>query len=430
MKNIITKLILLTLAIFGVAMGSILSAQKPVEATPMLAQETIVFAAGCFWGVEKHFDHFEGVISAESGYVGGNYKNPTYDDVVKYRRLDKNSKIVNYTEGVKVVFDTRKVDTATLIRSFWELHDPTQLNGQGNDIGNNYRSALFYKNEAQKQVALDTKKVYQSLLINAGYGQIVTEIEPLLKFYNAEKYHQDYLVKNPFGYCPNHATGVKFEKEMKKVLVTKPLGGKEIIVIGSPVFCPYCDKFEEDVSNSYKGTLPMRTVLASSLKGFDIETKIFATPTILFIEDGKEVIGHVGYMDKKLFYKTLGAFKLGKGSQAYQVAFHEGTDAPGCKQYKIFENTPDGVFIDKLSGEILFDTRDRFHSGTGWLSFYKAKDGAVIERDDSSFGMTRIALVSKTSGIHLGHVFPRADGRRRFCIDATVLEFVPRGDVK
>jgi peptide methionine sulfoxide reductase msrA/msrB len=430
MKNIITKLILLTLAIFGVAMGSILSAQKPVEATPMPAQETIVFAAGCFWGVEKHFDHFKGVISAESGYVGGNYENPTYDDVLKYRRLSNNSKIVNYTEGVKVVFDARKVDASTLIKSFWELHDPTQVNGQGKDIGNNYRSALFYTNEGQKKVALQTKKEYQSLLTNAGYGKIVTEIKPLEKFYNAEKYHQDYLAKNPFGYCPNHATGVKFQKEKVEVAVTKPLGGKEIIVIDSPGYCPYCEKFEEEVGESYKGSLPMRTVLASSLKGFDIETKIFATPTILFIEDGKEVIGHVGYMDKKLFYKTLGAFKLGKNSQAYQVAFHEGTDAPGCKQYKIFENTPDGVFIDKLSGEILFDTRDRFHSGTGWLSFYKTVDGAVVERDDSSYGMKRTALVSKTSGIHLGHVFLRADGRRRFCIDATVLEFVPRADIK
>ncbi|MDF1878089.1 peptide-methionine (S)-S-oxide reductase MsrA [Sulfurimonas sp. SAG-AH-194-C20] len=386
----------------------------------------IIFAAGCFWGVEKHFDHFEGVIKAESGYVGGNYANPTYDDVLKYRRLKDGSKIVNYTEGVKVTFDNSKVKAKTLIKSFWELHDPTQANGQGNDIGNNYRSAIFYTNDTQEKAAKSTKDSYQNLLIKNGYGTIVTEIKPLKKFYNAEGYHQDYLAKNPYGYCPNHATGVKFKKERQKVAFTKPLGGKEIIVITSPNFCPYCEKFEADVSDSYKGSLPMRTVLASTLKGFTLDTQLYATPTILFIEDGKEVIGHVGYMDSKKFYKTLGAFKLGEDSKAYQVAFHEGTDAPGCKQYKIFENTPDGVFIDKLSGEVLFDTRDRFHSGTGWLSFYKAKDGAVIERDDSSFGMKRIALVSKTSGIHLGHVFERADGRRRFCIDATVLEFVPR----
>lgn len=390
----------------------------------------IVFAAGCFWGVEKHFDHFDGVIKAESGYVGGNYANPTYEDVLKYRRLKDGSKIVNYTEGVKVTFDNSKVEAKTLIKSFWELHDPTQVNGQGNDIGNNYRSAIFYTNATQEQASKSTKVDYQNLLTQNSYGKIVTEIKPLKKFYNAEGYHQDYLAKNPFGYCPNHATGVKFKKEKTKTEVATPLGGKEIVVIKSEGYCPYCEKFEEDVSASYKGSLPLRTLTARSLKGFEIKTKIFATPTVLFIEDGKEVIGHVGYMSSEKFYKTLGAFKLGKNSQAYNVAFHEGTDAPGCKQYKIFENTPDGIFIDKLSGETLFDTRERFHSGTGWLSFYKASDDAVVELEDNSHGMKRVALVAKTSGIHLGHVFPRADGRRRFCIDATVLEFVPRAEIK
>ncbi len=414
-------------------MGNMLFAEKITESkiqTLMQNKETIVFAAGCFWGVEKYFDNMNGVISAKSGYVGGNYDNPTYDEVLRYRDIPKNSNIVNYAEGVEVVYDKTKVSSKTLIKSFWELHDPTQANGQGNDIGSNYRSGIYFTTPQQESIALETKKEYQSLLTKAGFGTIATEIKPLVKFYDAEGYHQDYLKKNPFGYCPNHATGVKFAKSKEKVAFIKPLGAKEIIVIKSEHYCPYCEKFEEDVSSQYKGSVPMRTVLAKELKGFEIETKIYATPTILFIEDGKEIIGHVGYMDSKTFYKTLGAFKLGKDSQAYQVAFHEGTDVAGCKQYKIFQDTPDGVFIDKLSGEILFDTRDRFYSGTGWLSFYKAKDGAVIEKDDSSYGMSRTALVSKTSGIHLGHVFPRADGRRRFCIDATVLEFVPRAEVK
>ena len=391
---------------------------------------SIVFAAGCFWGVEKHFDHFEGVVKAESGYAGGNYANPTYEDVLKYRKLKSTDVTKNYAEAVKVTFDNEKVQAKTLIKSFWELHDPTQINRQGNDVGNNYRSAIFYTNTIQESAAKSTKKKYQNLLIQNGYGKIVTEIKPLKNFYPAESYHQDYLEKNPYGYCPNHSTGVKFTKEQSKKELVTPLGGKEIVVIKSENYCPYCEKFEADVSGAYKGTVPMRTLLASSLKGFDIKTKIYATPTILFIEDGKEVIAHVGYMDSAKFYKTLGAFKLGKDSKAYNVAFHEGTDAPGCKQYKIFKDTPDGVFIDKLSGDILFDTRERFHSGTGWLSFYKSADGAVEEKTDYSYGMKRVEIVAKKSGIHLGHVFPRADGRRRFCIDATVLEFVPRGEIK
>jgi len=386
----------------------------------------IVFAAGCFWGVEKHFEHMPGVVKAESGYAGGNYANPTYDTVLKHRR-DKDG---NYAEAVRVTFDNSKTDATTLIKSFWELHDPTQINGQGNDIGNNYRSAIFYTTTNQEKIAKETKEQYQDILIKNGYGKIVTQVEPLTKFYVAEGYHQDYLEKNPRGYCPNHATGVKFKKEDAKKDFIMPLGGKEIIVIESEGFCPYCEKFAMDVTEHYKGSVPLRTVHAKNLKGFDIKTKLYATPSILFIEDGKEKIGRVGYMDAKEFYKTLGDFKLGKNSESYNVAFNEGTDNRNCKQYDIFKDTPDGVFIDKLSGEVLFDTRERFHSGTGWLSFYKAADGATIEKEDNRYGMKRTEIIAKKSGIHLGHVFPREDGRRRFCINATVLEFVPRAEIK
>lgn len=390
---------------------------------------SIVFAAGCFWGVEKHFEHFAGVVKAESGYAGGSYENPTYEDVLAKRGLKLDSKIVNHAEAVKVTFDNSKVSAKTLIKSFWELHDPTQINRQGHDVGNNYRSAIFYTNMNQKNVAQETKRSYQELLTKSGYGKIATEIKQLEKFYPAEEYHQDYLQKNPYGYCPNHSTGVKFAEEKVKKEVITPLGGKEIIIIEAEGYCPYCEKFQMDVSSSYKGTIPLRTVVARSLDGFEIKTKMFATPTILFIEDGKEVMGHVGFMDRADFYKTLGEFKLGKNSESYNVAFNEATDRRFCKQYDIFKDTPDGVFVDKLSGEILFDTRERFHSGTGWLSFYKAVDDTTIEKEDNSYGMQRVEIIAKKSGAHLGHVFPREDGRRRFCINATVLDFIPRDKI-
>ena len=117
----------------------------------------IVFAAGCFWGVEKHFESFEGVVDVKSGYVGGNYPNPSYEKVLRLRALsiDNEEGIINHTEGVLVKFDTDKIKTVTLIQSFWEIHDPTQLNRQGNDIGNNYRSAIFYTNEEQKNIAYE-----------------------------------------------------------------------------------------------------------------------------------------------------------------------------------------------------------------------------------------------------------------------------------
>jgi len=132
-------------------------------------------------------------------------------------------------------------------------------------------------------------------------------------------------------------------------------------------------------------------------------------------------------MDKKDFYKALGEFKLGVNSEAFNVAFKQGTDGRYCKQYNIFKNTPDGVFVDKLSGDILFDTKDRFNSHSGWLSFFKAVDGSTIENKDTSYGMVRVEVIAKNSGVHLGHVFNDApNGRRRFCINATVLDFVPR----
>jgi peptide methionine sulfoxide reductase msrA/msrB len=396
----------------------------------MLAE--IVFAAGCFWGVEKHFENIPGVVDVKSGYVGGNYDNPDYRQVLTFKKLplENKYKIVNHTEGVLVKFDKEKINAKELVKSFWELHDPTQVNRQGNDIGNNYRSAIFYTNDYQKEISFNTKKQYQTLLTNAGFGEIATEIKPLEKFWEAEEFHQDYLVKNPNGYCPTHATGVKFNQEKTKDLkVITPLGGKEILVLEAEGFCPYCEKFKEDVSSKYNGDIILRTVYANQLKDFKIKTKFDATPTIVFIEDGIEVASNRGYLSPKEFYEALGKFKLGADSESFNVAFNKGTDARFCKQYDIFKNTPDGVFVDKLSGDILFDTKDRFNSGTGWLSFYKAKEGSVVEKPDYSYGMIRTEVLAKKSGIHLGHVFNHRD-KRRFCINATVLDFIPRDKIK
>ena len=425
----------------------------------------IVFAAGCFWGVEKNFEHTPGVVDVVSGYTGGNYDNPTYrqvlanrkninskEDINSFNFLDiikkiskhdeednakLNQRIINHTEAVKVTYDTKLVSTEFLIKNFWELHDPTQTDGQGNDKGNNYRSAIYWTNDQQKQIALNTKNQYQTLLNNKGFGKIVTELKPLTKFWKAEEYHQDYLEKNPNGYCPNHKTGVKFANkgmikkqlsetynEHLKNVVLEPLIGKEIVVIESDAYCPYCVAFKKKVLNNYQGSIPIRSVFAYNLKGYTIKTPTFATPTILFIENGVEKAGFQGYLSPEEFYKALGKFKLGK-SKAFDIAFNQGTEGKFCKQYDIFKNTPDGVFVDKLSGAPLFNTNDRFNSKSGWLSFTKAIDNATIEKPDNSYGMNRIEIISKSTGIHLGHVFEDGpDGNRRFCINANVLDFI------
>ncbi len=427
----------------------------------------IIFAAGCFWGVEKNFEQISGVIEVTSGYAGGNYNDPTYhqvlankddskafnflnilkkipwsdeeedeeEDETNNKKDDKN--IINHAEVVKVIYDTKLVSTEFLIKNFWELHDPTQTDGQGNDKGNNYRSAIYWTNEEQKEIALNTKDAYQQLLNEQGFGKIVTELKPLDKFWPAEDRHQNYLANNPNGYCPNHKTGVVFadkgeikEKlsgtynEHLKNLILKPIKGKEIVVIESDAYCPYCVAFKQKVLNNYKGSIPIRSAFAHNLKGYTIKTPTFATPTILFIEDGVEHSGFQGYLAPKEFYKALGKFKLGD-SKAFDIAFNQGTESRFCEKYDIFKNTPDGVFVDKLSGVALFDTDNRFNSKSGWLSFTKAIDNTTIEKPDNNYGMNRTEIISKSTGIHLGHVFEDGpNDMRRFCINATVLDFV------
>ena len=415
----------------------------------------IFFAAGCFWGVEKNFESIEGVVDVVSGYSGGNYDNPTYEAVLKNRRLqsegflsvlkniglsdeekEKNKNtLINHTETVKVVYDSSQVSTETLIKNFWEIHDPTQFNRQGNDVGNNYRSAIYWTNDEQKNIAIETGLAYQKLLSAKGYGDIVTEMAALDKFWPAEDYHQDYIARNPNGYCPDHSTGVKFAQQEDSTeydQVIEPLQGKEIIVIGPEVegTCLFCLEFEKKVTSSYNGTIPMRSAPASALKGFDLKTPTWATPTIIFIEDGKEIWSHQGMMTSEEFYKALGEFKLGVGSEAYNVAFNEGTDKRFCVQYQIFKDTPEGVFVDKLSGRPLFDTAYRFDSKSGWLSFTQPVENEVYEKVDTSYGMIRTEIRSVSSDIHLGHVFNDGpNGLPRYCINATVLEFVPREEV-
>jgi peptide methionine sulfoxide reductase msrA/msrB len=414
----------------------------------------IFFAAGCFWGVEKNFESFDGVLDVVSGYSGGSYDNPTYEAVLKNRKLqndgflsvlkniglsdeekakNKNS-LINHTETVKVVYDSSQVSTEALIKNFWEMHDPTQFNRQGNDVGNNYRSAIYWINDEQKKIAIETGRIYQKLLSAQGYGEIVTEMAALDKFWPAENYHQDYLLRNPNGYCPDHSTGVKFVKESSENFgqEIEPIGSKEIIVIGPEVegSCLFCIEFERKVTSKYNGSIPLRSTPASTLKGFDIQTPTWATPTIIFVEDGKEVWAHQGIMSSEEFYQALGEFKLGKSSEAYNVAFNEGTDRRFCKQYEIFKNTPEGVFVDKLSGRPLFDTAYRFDSKSGWLSFTQPIENEVYEKVDTSYGMIRTEIRSVSSDIHLGHVFNDGpNGLPRYCINATVLEFVPREEV-
>ena len=402
---------------------SALAAPSISEAT--IHSEKIILGSGCFWGAEKGYESLPGVIDAVSGYADGDGVQPTYREITKLKhKFNPN----NHAEVVEVSYNTNIISTADLLMHYFESHDPTQLNRQGNDVGTQYRSIILYSNEDQRLVIQEIGSAYQALLSDAGYGKLTTVIKPITKFYKAENYHQDYIKKNPNGYCPDHSTGVKFNNKKQ---VTMPdnatlAKGKTIVVIEPEGYCPYCEKFKAEVVKNYLGNIPLVFRLASQLEGLRIDSPTWATPTILFLEEGKEVFGHQGYMSPKEFYEALGYFKLGD-SEAYRVAFDKGTDAKFCKEYEIFKNTPDGIFLDKLSGAPLFDTRDRFTSSTGWLSFTQPIDGSVYTKPDNSYGMRRTEIRSATSDIHLGHVFPDGpNGSSRYCINATVLDFKQR----
>ena len=171
----------------------------PVQSVPA-GSEVVYLALGCFWGAEKLYWKAPGVTNTAAGYQGGYTPNPSYEEVCSAR--------TGHTEIVKVSYDPQKTSLEDLLKIFFENHDPTQGMRQGNDVGTQYRSAIYTTTPEQLATAERVRDEYQTQFTRAGYGRITTELEPAPDFFYAEDYHQQYLDKNPFGYCPVHATGV------------------------------------------------------------------------------------------------------------------------------------------------------------------------------------------------------------------------------
>ena len=169
--------------------------------------EAAIFGMGCFWGAEKKFWERKGVKLTAVGYAGGSTQNPNYRDVC--------TGLTGHNEVVKVLFDPSELSYLELLSTFWENHDPTQLNRQGNDIGTQYRSGAYYFSDTQKSILLETKAIYEDELQKAGFSSIMTEIKKAPEFFIAEDYHQQYLAKNPHGYCGLGGTGITLSKGSK-----------------------------------------------------------------------------------------------------------------------------------------------------------------------------------------------------------------------
>ena len=393
--------------------------------------QDIYFGMGCFWGAEKRLRAVPGVAEVEVGYAGGDAPKVDYEGVLREERLIRagRSQARNHAEVVRVRYDPKRLDLMTLLAAFWENHDPTQVGGQGNDIGSNYRSAIYFTSEAQKTLAEQSRAIYQANLTKAGYGAITTEILPVRHYNRAEESHQDYLIKNPDGYCGLGGTGVKFGLGAE-VAATPPLDGSALradrqLVVYEAEDCPYCEKFEADVLSSWKADVPFaKTRSQKAPTGWTLAGPLLGTPTIVLFQQGKEVSRFTGYAgDARKFWQWLGFHLLTPEQQ--RIAFESGTELPGTGAH-LNEARP-GTYFDPVSGAALFRSDAKFDSACGWPSFFEPMPDALEFLQDDSHGMHRIEVRSRSSGIHLGHVFddgPPPTGKR-YCINGNVLKFVP-----
>ncbi|MRG85791.1 peptide-methionine (S)-S-oxide reductase MsrA [Salinibacillus xinjiangensis] len=302
--------------------------------------EKATFAGGCFWCMVEPFDTRPGIHQVISGYTGGHKENPTYEEVC--------SDTTGHYEAVEITFDPSIFPYEDLVEIFWRLIDPTDPGGQFNDRGDSYRTAIFYHNEHQKEVAEASKKKLEE---SGKFNQpIVTEILPASTFYPAEDYHQDYYQKNPLHY-----------KMYKK---------------------------------------------GSGRQGFIEKTW------------GNE--------------KNLDELKQKLNPIQYHVTQENGTEVPFQNEY--WDHEGEGIYVDVVSGEPLFSSKDKYDAGCGWPSFTKPIfDKQVKQELDTSHGMRRVEIRSSYADSHLGHVFedgPIDQGGLRYCMNSAAMRFIPKEEME
>lgn len=299
----------------------------------------IWLAGGCFWGVEAYFARVHGVAATTVGYANGQTKNPTYEQVC--------SGITGHAETVHVEYHPQLVSLSQLLHHFFQIIDPTALNRRGNDRGTQYRSGIYYRDPEDlpviRSVLAEVQQEYQN--------PVVTEVLPLANFYPAEDYHQNYLEKNPEGYCHVDLSQAAYDTR-----------------------CPV---------KNYQKPPP------------------------------------------EAIKKKLTALQ-------YDVTQRNRTEPPFANPY--WDSDEPGLYVDVVTGEPLFSSKDKFASGTGWPSFTRPVNPGVLTcREDRSSGMERVEVRSRTGDSHLGHVFkdgPPEKGGRRFCINSAALRFIPLAEME
>lgn len=307
-------------------------------------EQTIVLAGGCFWGLQKLYDEIPGVIRTTAGYANGKVEN--CEAYANYEAVCSGE--TGFREAVEVVYDPDQVSLDTILFDFFYVIDPTVKNRQGNDVGTQYQSGIYWTTKEMGKAVMKIVRLEERRTANFS-----VEYGPLENFYPAEEYHQKYLNKNPGGYCH----------------------------------------------------IPMREI--EELKSLSIDPGQYRRP------DDEEI--------RKMLT-----------TEEYYITQQSGTERPYENPY--WDKDEKGIYVDRVTGEPLFLSTDKFHSGCGWPAFSKPiEQPGIVMRRDLSHGMDRIEVRSRTGDTHLGHVFdrdPESPNGIRYCINSASLKFIPYDEME